>query len=83
MKWLVLLVGIGLCGCTGNTGRVIYHPREPEKVEPVDVQWKVNNGMVGLSWGDFQKLGIWLRDVERYVKEQRVIINYYRDKNTP
>lgn len=78
-----LLLALLLTGCASKPVQTpVYHPPLPAPIEVPNIALKVvrvdNKPMVAVSWEDSQKLGVFLGDVKRYLKETRVVMCNYR-----
>lgn len=67
MKALALAGAIFLTGCASTY-------TAPAPVHNLDIKWQVEEGKVSLSFTDYNKLGLWLMDVKRYINDQKRII---------
>ncbi|AAQ81519.1 hypothetical protein [Aeromonas phage 44RR2.8t] len=46
----------------------------PQPVHKLEVTWKATTEGATLSFEDYNRLGVWLEDVNRYIKDQKAII---------
>jgi len=67
MKAMALAGAILLSGCA-NTYTA------PAPIHQLNIEWKVEESKVSLSFSDYNKLGLWMMDVNRYIQEQQNII---------
>lgn len=65
MKYLLVSI-LFLTGCT------TVHPVDPTPIQKLDIKWEVIDKHAALSFEDYNKLGVWLRDVNRYISDQKM-----------
>ncbi|UYD58302.1 hypothetical protein JNEOFJEA_00223 [Aeromonas phage UP87] len=46
----------------------------PQPVHKLEVTWKATADGATLSFEDYNRLGVWLEDVNRYIKDQKSLI---------
>lgn len=60
---IVLLFIFAMSGCAKKNVHIA-------PIHKLDIQWQVEDNRAILSMSDYNKLGLWLMDVKRYINEQ-------------
>ena len=60
---IAMLFVFALSGCA--TKKVHIAP-----IHKLDIQWQIEDNRAILSMNDYNKLGLWLMDVKRFINEQ-------------
>ncbi|QBX32634.1 hypothetical protein Asfd1_8 [Aeromonas phage Asfd_1] len=47
---------------------------KPEPIHKLAIKWQAYPEGAMLSYEDYNRLGVWLTDVNRYIKDQKLII---------
>lgn len=53
---------------------------KPAPIHALDIKWQATEKGALLSFEDYNRLGVWLADVNRYVKDQKQIIQICEDR---
>ncbi|ABF72749.1 Rz-like spanin [Aeromonas phage Aes012] len=75
MRYIIILLGCLLITSCASKPML----PKPSPIHKLDITWKATENGALLSFEDYNKLGVWLTDVNRYVKDQKQIIQICED----